>query len=228
MLETAPTDDYPTAESPAEPPAPKSRWLLAVLTACGVSLPIGWLLCYGALLPFFLGLFFFLLFGLLLGAVLYRVGESCRPLGKWTIRAGTLVVVLFAWAISMLTEGHDFPAQVADYAYEQPRRLPEGVTPEDYRRTSEEQVVQFLREEYPPGGVIGYMRWAVTSSRVEPPVGQLRKPFRSDQFRWWFVIRVGLSILLLTYGVYSQTAPLGRLPRTHDRDGTVVNPLSKL
>ena len=217
-----------TTESPPEAPTPKFRWPVAVLAACGVGLPIGWLLCYAALLPFFIGLFFFVLFGLLLGAVLYRVGHPTRPLRRRSVRLGVIVVVVFTWAVSMLTEGYDFPRQVAKSAYEQPRRLPEGTTPEAYRRTSAADVARYLREEFPPGGAIGYVRWAMASSRIDPPVGQLRKPFRSNQYRWWWVIRVVLSIVLLAYGVHSQVASLTRVPDSHDHDGTAVNPLSKI
>ena len=204
------------------------RWVLAVLAAAGVGLPIGWLLCYGGLLPFFLGLFFFLLFGLLLGAVAYRIGVPARPLSKAAVVGGTAVVVGVTWATSLLVEAHDFPDQVADVAFRQPRKLPAGTTPEAYCRQSADEVAVYLREKHPPGGVIGYVHWALTSSRIDPPVGKLRKPFRSSQPRGWWAARVVLSIFLLGYGVYSQIGPLTRLPAARDRTGTAVNPLSKI
>lgn len=204
------------------------RWLLAVLAAAGVGLPIGWLLCYGGLLPFFLGLFFFLLFGLLLGAVAYRVGLAARPLTKAAIVAGAAVVVVVTWATSILVEARDFPDQVAGEAIEQHRKLPEGMTPQTFRRQSADQIAAYLRERHPPGGVTGYVRWALSSSRVNPPAGMLRRPFKSSQPRGWWAGRVILSIILLFYGVYSQIGPLTRPPSAKDQTSTAVNPLSKI
>ena len=225
----APSDEAPAATEPrAGPAAPKARWPLAVAAASGVGLPIGWLLCYAALLPFLLGLFFFALFGLLLGAVLYRVGHPARPLRRRSMRLGVIVVMTFTWVISMLTEGYDFPRQVASYSYEKIRKLPEGTTSEAFHRDCTAGVARYLREEFPPGGVIGYARWAITSSRIDPPVGHLRRPFRSSQYRWWWVIRVVLSVVLLTWGIHSQVASLARPSDARDRAGTAGNPLSKI
>ncbi|MHC4091457.1 MAG: hypothetical protein ACYSVY_14500 [Planctomycetota bacterium] len=209
--------------------APNSkRWGVAVLAAAGLGLPLGWLLCYGALLPFFLGLFFFLLFGLLLGAVMYRLGGPARPLARGRLVLGTVVVVAVTWTVSMLVEGYDFPSQMADKAISQHRRLPEGVTTQTFRRESAADVARHLREQYAPGGAIGYMRWALSSSRLDRGVGQLRKPYQAAQYRWWWALRVVLSIGLLAFGIHSQVGPLTREARANDRAARTVNPLSKM
>lgn len=205
------------------------RWPVGVLGGALAGLPIGWLLSYGGLLPFYLGLFFFLLFGLLLGAVVYRLGAPARPLGRAWLAGGTAVVVLVTWGVSMLIEAHTFPSQVAKVALEKTRKLPAGATPDSFLRDSQDDVARHLRDKYAPGGVIGYMRWQLTDSQIKPPVGRLPKTFRSTQPRLWWGIRVLLSITLLSVGIYSQIAALRReASQQQRRDGTTVNPLSKI
>jgi hypothetical protein len=206
-----------------------SAWLMAVLTTCLVGVPIGVLLCYAALLPFMIGLFFFMLFGVLLGAVTYRVGQRGRPMPRWTVRGAVAVVVVVVLAISLATEGYDFPRQVAKFSYEEARKLPEDKTPDEFLRSAREDVARHLDEHFPPGGVIGYIRWAATSSRIDPPVAHLeRRSFVANQRPRWWITRIVLSILLLGYGVNSQVSPLTRLRDAREPTGSAGSPLSKI
>ncbi|MCP4249809.1 MAG: hypothetical protein GY778_22430 [bacterium] len=180
------------------------------------------------MLPFFLGLFFFTLFGLVVGAVVYRVGQGARPIARGRIVGGTVVVVLAIMTVSLTVEGTDFPGQVADYACKKTRRLPKDMTATEFRDASAQQVGEHLSEHFAPGGVVGYFRWALTSSELKPRVAMLPVPFRSSQMRHWWALRVLLSALLLTYGVYTQVAPLTGLAKPTDRAGRAGNPLSKM
>jgi len=229
-----------TAEQIASPPdadgrAPASglstgggRWAAAVLAGAASGLPLGWLLSYGALLPFYLGLFFFVLFGLMIGALMYRLGAPARPIARRRIRLGTVLVVGFTWAVSITVEATDFPDQMATKAIEGWRKLPAGTTADDFRRESAADVARHLNDNYAPGGVLGYLRWSATSSRLDRGVGKLRKPYQASQPRAWWVVRVVLSIGLLGFGIYSQVGPLTRLAVAKDRSGSAVNPLSKI
>ncbi len=197
------------------PPAPVSvrrgRWPAAVAAASLVGLPIAWLLSYASLLLFFLGLFYFILFGLLLGAVLFRIAAPDRPLPKRTLVFGAIVVTLFTWSVSILVEAYDFPHQMAELALDVPR-LPEGADPAGYRRASAEQITAYLRAEFSLGFPLGYLQWALTDSRIEKGVGRLPKAYVASQYRWWWGIRVVLSIALLCFGIYSQVAALAKPP----------------
>ncbi|MFQ5491468.1 MAG: hypothetical protein ACE5GE_12170 [Phycisphaerae bacterium] len=205
-----------------------ARWMAAVAAGCLAALPIGWLLAFAALLPFYLGLFFFVLFGLILGAVVFRIGQPDRPLTRRRIVVGTACVVAVGWGTSLTTEARVFPSQVAEQAVMHYAKLPQGMNLKAFEEASTADVRRHLHENYAPGGLIGYVRWAVTSSRIDPPVGQLRKPFLSSQPRHWWLMRALLSCILLAYGVHSQLIALTRPDSQRDHRETYVNPLSKI
>ncbi|MBN1489250.1 MAG: hypothetical protein JXA69_04975, partial [Phycisphaerae bacterium] len=58
------------------------RWAASVIAGLALGLPFAWLLAVLAFLPFYLGLFFFTLIGLLIGAVQFRVGKPAVPWPK--------------------------------------------------------------------------------------------------------------------------------------------------
>ena len=70
------------------------RWWLALLVAAVVSLPLAVVLSWAAMLPFMLGAFFFMLFGLLIGAVVFRIARPGRPYSMLTVLTGTTLLVL--------------------------------------------------------------------------------------------------------------------------------------
>jgi hypothetical protein len=76
---------------------PPGRFWLGILVALVVSIPFCWLLSFAALLPFYIGLFFFALFGLVFGAVVCRVAARRGPYGSGTVLAGTTLLVFAVW-----------------------------------------------------------------------------------------------------------------------------------
>lgn len=174
-----------------------------------VSLPFAWLLSYGAALMALLGLFFFALFGLVIGAVAYRFGVTVRPIPITHIRAGTAIIVFTCWSLSFAKEVRDFPMDKANAAIVVVRPLPDGMTADEFKVDVARFVKRTLAEEYGGGG-LGYAWWVLSSSRMEYPVETMKHPIvlRPVQYRWWWGIRVVLSIVFLWYGVYSQVSPL--------------------
>lgn len=199
MLETAPTFAATSA------PSGSGRWWAAVVVGLLVSLPLAWLLSYGALLPFFLGVFFFALFGIIIGAAIFRVASPGRPYGTAPVVVGTTLVVLAAWSLSMVKESRDFPN---DFAKDAVRRVRDigGRTAVDFKTYVEDSVRRLVREQYPPGGTLGYMRWSMMSSVLEKgAIEGVPIELRRNQSRWAWTVRVVLSIGLLAFGVASQT-----------------------
>lgn len=215
-----------TGEDVADP-GPRStpaRWWVAVLVGLIFAMPFAWLLSYAGMLPFYLGLFFFVLFGVMIGAVIHRVASPSRPYNRWAVLAGTTIVVLTTWLFSLVKESRDFPHDVAVNAGNQTRSIGDQ-TIQEFRAAVEEDVRRFLRQSYPPGGTIGYVRWIFLSGELErEQIAGMRRPMQRPQRGYIWAIRVVLSLALLAYGVGSQTFLLkrsqDRRPDPEDADAT--------
>lgn len=206
MSETPNVEQLAAASAPAVP----ARWWIAVAAGMTVAVPLGWLLSFAAALFVYLGLFFFMLFGLLIGAAMFRIGRTARPIAKGRIRIGTALVVLVGWGVSMAVECHDFPSDVAERTIGEFRVRPDGMTPDDIKRQAAQWVRTHLREHYPPGGAVGYVRWKLSSDRLDVQLQGVALPLGlhfSDNKGWW-LLRVILSILLFAFAVHSIVRPL--------------------
>lgn len=193
-------------------PQPDRRFWFAVLIAAIASLPFCWLLSFAALLPFYIGLFFFALFGLVIGAVVFRFAAPGKPYRGSTVVMGTTALVLGAWGGSIWIESRDLPRDMADKAI---RRTPDlrGSTSEEFRGRVAEDVRKFMAERYPPGGVLGYVRWAASNGKFKKgDLASAQVSLALNQTRYLFLIRVALSIGLLAFGIASQTWPLKHIP----------------
>ncbi len=204
--QTAPPADRPRARVPA-------RWLLATAVTLCCGLPIGWLLATAALLPFYLGLFFFALFGLLLGAVQFRIGSPDAPIGRSAVWLGGILVVITTWTLAMGFEYIHLYSDAVRFVKESHRML----TPEQVRQVETDtpaRIRERLAADYPPGGIAGYMRWAARSGEMAVSVtpGGFPLTFRLRQRPLGFVLRVVISVVLLTFGVFSQIGSLTAAP----------------
>ncbi|RME36651.1 MAG: hypothetical protein D6788_11155 [Planctomycetota bacterium] len=169
-----------------------------------VSVPLAWLLSYGAALPFFLGLFFFALFGLVIGASVFRVASRGGRYSRGRIELGTALLVLWGMWLSIVFESRGFPEDKAREAAQSTLDIGHR-TRAEYEAFVAEQVRDYLRKHYPPGGTVGYVRWVVASGEI--PRGDLKEVRRTLQIGhhgWTWVIRVLLSTGLLAFGIGSQ------------------------
>lgn len=182
---------------------------MGVGVGLAVSLPLSWLLSYAGALMFYLGLFFFALFGLIIGAATFRVACVARPYRRKHVIAGTTLLVLVPWSLSMLKEGRDFADDVAARTVHEKSLDLKGNTVAQHRKIVTSDVRAYLREHYPPGGVRGYMRWVVVDGKISrTDVSSLAKNWHHGQTGFVWVIRVVLSLALLTFGVATQTLPM--------------------
>ncbi len=218
---TAGTDAAATAP-PAGWPA---RWTLATLAGILVSLPFGWLLATAAMLPFYLGLFFFALFGLVIGAVLFRVARPAVPIARPPLIVGGMVTVVATLAVSIVVEHQNLFGDAVRKVRESYRML----TEEELARIEVDtpaEVREYLARHYPPGGPVGYLRWARQSGRMElqrTPHGRtITFLLRQRPLGW--TLRVTICAGLLTFGVMSQVLTLAN-PRFRPADGNATDAL---
>lgn len=190
-------------------------WWVALGAGAIVSLPLAKLLSFAVALPFFTGVFFFALFGLVIGAVVYRLAASRRPYSSAAVLIGTTALVAFVWTVSIDLEARGFPQDVADRAIRTTRDL-QGMGPGQFREVVAAEVRAFLSDGYPPGGTLGYARWALTNgSLAKEDLLHINRAMRFSQMRGWWAVRVVLSIALLAFGIASQTWALKPTPRSN-------------
>ena len=180
-----------------------------------LAVVLAWTLLSPALsLLFMLGVFFFMLFGLIIGATMYRLGSRGRPLPKSKVIAMTVVVALVCWSVAILKESLDYPEDFV-YAALKSRRF--EIPKDGYEEVHAQLhafIVDHLERHHSPGGVLGYLRLAAAGSPVEVDLhGQPRvvtvRP-RAAAWVWW--TRGVLSLALLYVAVYSVTAGLAKRP----------------
>jgi hypothetical protein len=220
---TIPESDLTSPEVIPPLQLPRTRWIgWSLLIGLLVAIPSGWLLAYLAALPFFLGMFFFLLLGLMIGAVMFRVGSKApEPSARTLWMAGTAVTAA-ALLISLWAEYQALPRSVE-------KRIRESYagsfTPEmwaELRTGVRDFIPTELQNRYPPGGFLGYLRWAATSGKLDCP--RISKAaaveYRMSQRGTVWAIRVALSLLMLEWTIMSQLLGL-RPSRRQDASGDV-------
>jgi len=210
-MASGPTTSEAIGSAIAATPSPSpARWWWATAAGTIVSLPLSWLLSYAAMLPFYIGLFFFMLFGLVIGAVTFRVAAPGRPYRRFAVLTGTTLIVVVCWSLSLVKESRDFPADIADDTVRRSRDIGRQ-SADDYRTAVAQEVRAFLRVRHPPGGVLGYAHWMLLEGEIKKgAIPSFDQTLRRSPARIGWAVRVVLSIALLAFALGSQTLPLSR------------------
>ena len=208
----------------------RARLAWSLVVGVLLALPIGWLLGILILLPFMLGLFFYMLLGLLVGAAVYRVASPAAPVRRPAAVSMGLVVTLMAWGTGLAGEYYN----VRGYSIY--RYGSQGITwyPVDgdvtrsvrrwfagrsfapgqvaeLRTATRNAFLKELKSKYPPGGFIGFVRWSVVTDKpiqiprvFSPSLETCRPPQRGAVW----LIRLALSLILLAGATLSQVLGL--------------------
>lgn len=207
MSETSDDANAPTPRHALNPPG--RLWAGAFVGAI-VAIPLAWLLSYGATLPFLLGIFFFALFGLIIGAATFRVAAPRKPYGKTAVLTVTTALVAYVFAFALVKESRDLPSDIAKKAAKKTADLG-GRTGAEYRADVATEVEHYLQTRYAPGGTFGYVRWVLTNGKIaRGGLPSVDADLTALQTRTTWAIRVVLSIALLAFGIGSQTLGLAK------------------
>lgn len=204
------TDQNADINGPADTPG---AFLRMTVVGVLVAVVLGWtLLSFAISLPFFLGVFFFMLFGLFVGAAMFRAARNLQPIKKKTVVTATVVTVFLGWMTAVVKEGADYPKDFVKQALKKAHVPPTAGAHDKVQSELKEFILRYLTERFPPGGVLGYLRLAATGQTVtidNLPTKQPRpiviKP-RTGATTWW--VRNLLCIVMYFVAIYSITADL--------------------
>lgn len=197
-----------------------SRIGRSFVAGCCSGIPAGIILSYLAVLPLYLGLFFFLVLGLLIGAIMFRFGRGGAPARPGPLRLVGAAVVLITWTTTLVTEYAAFPGLAAGRVIMSwyPRPLKPDKEAEIDRRTRHHVMSQLLGREYRGGtadrllGFPAYLKWVATDGVMTCPRvlddSQFRLVMRQRRGSWIF--RLILSMGLLAFSIFSQYLLLAR------------------
>lgn len=199
------------AQATAGVPPMLGPWYWGLLTAVVLLSGLGWLLARLVWLPFYFGLFFFLIAGLLVGAVSFRVARPARPLGRGRILAGVIAVSIAACCPTLVHEYRHVAATIGNppsflEARNAAARKNEPV--EAVKAMASEQFRAALSAQYPPGGPIGYARWAMSSGKMELTVAGCDDEVSISQRGVAWPIRGLAMIILMSAGLWSNMESL--------------------
>lgn len=180
-------------------------WRRAMIVSFLCLVPLGWLLVALIWLPLYMGLFFFLVAGLLVGAVSFRFARPARPMARRRILRGAGVLALACTAINLVWEFDQFARGVGKPPRFADARNAVVAAGEKASSIDTKANVAFraaLTERYAPGGPIGYLRWAVSGADLPVSVNGQTETIVMPHggFRW--PIRTLVAFLLLAVGLY--------------------------
>lgn len=207
-------DDTPIGPSPASAAhstAIPRAWLTACVTAVILLSALGWLLARLIWLPYYFGLFFYLVGGLLVGATAFRIGRPARPLAKATLVRGVVAVALVSVCISVLWEYAHFVATVGDpprFAAARNAAVAAGRPPQEVEAAAARAFKEYLRTMHPPGGVVGYVRWSIESGEATLTVAGAGATLTTDHRGFIWPLRTLVAVLLVAGGLWSATESL--------------------
>lgn len=188
-----------------------SAWRCASVVASALLVLLAWLLARLIWLPFLFGLFFFLVAGLLVGSVAFRFARAARPV------PGAVVVRTAVWiAIVTLTASTCFEYLHFAQTFSDPPRFAEARNAVQAEGSSLAELHQrlsdtfraALKAQYPPGGVLGYIRWTVAAVDLPIEIEGHVEQIRSEHAGLLWLIRTLMATVLVAAGLWSSLESL--------------------
>jgi len=213
----APADSQPSTSAldsgrAAAPTHSSSLFVPAAVAALPLVL-LAFLLARLVWLPYFFGLFFFLVAGLLVGAVLFRMLRVQRPIARSRLLTLISVFAVFGGSAVLVWEYRYVAGTIGAFPRFAAvcRRASEVGEPiREVRRRATASYRSGLARDWWPGGPIGYARWAVGAGTMPLTVdGETETVDVEHRGPTWAARTVG-GLLLMGLGLWSSCAALRR------------------
>lgn len=187
-------------------PQQARAWRSALLASFVLLGAAGFLLARLIWLPFYFGLFFFLVAGLLAGAISYRLARPARPLSQRRILWGVCLVGAASALLTVVWEYEHIAATIGDHP-----KFPEarnaavkaGRPAAEITTLATARFQAALAAAYPPGGPIGYVRWAVGSGALDLEVQGCKDSVSISHHGLAWVLRTLTGFALLAAGLWA-------------------------
>lgn len=185
--------------------AQPGRWRLALLLSLVMLVPLGWLMARLVWLPLYSGLFSFLVAGLLVGALTFRVAKPARPVSRGRILVGICLVAVGSTLVTVVWEYRNVAATVSGqtkFADARNAAVTAHRPVHEVESSAEREFVATLRRDYAPGGPIGYVLWATRVGQMDLVVRECSDTVGISHRGAVWPIRTLVGMLLLVAGLW--------------------------
>ncbi|MCG8406355.1 MAG: hypothetical protein MI923_14245 [Phycisphaerales bacterium] len=198
---------------PLQPESPPSAslaarlksWWLALGVAFCLLAGLDWLLARLVWLPLYCGLFFFLVAGLLVGGVCFRLARAARPMTKVRIAGGVLFVAFMSTAVTIFWEYQYIAGSIGgppEFAALRNKAVREAGSSARIDNLATEQFKQQLVNDFSPGGPLGYVRWTIASGEMKLEVESVTENVSIDHRGFAWLIRTIAALILTAVGLW--------------------------
>jgi hypothetical protein len=191
--------------SAAQAPRP-GAWPAALAVTFVLLGGLGLLLARLIFLPYYCGLFFYLVAGLLAGGLSFRIARPARPIAGRRLLTGVLLLSLFTTLIITLFEFDYVARTIGDepkFPDARNAALSEGRPTSEVSAAATREFKAMLRRAHPPGGAWAYVRWSMAGGKATLVVGGAREQVRAGHVGWTWPIRTLAGSALLAAGLWA-------------------------
>ncbi len=183
----------------------RRQWRTALLATAVILIGLAWLLALLLWLPAFFGLFFFFVAGMLSAGLTFRLAAPARPISGGRLLRGIAFLAAVCTLATVFWEHHHVARTVADPPAFAKAKNAALQAHGSERGVVEQAVAEFRRklaEDHPPGGALGYARWALAAGRMELTVGEHAEQFSIPHRRGVWAARTLVAFLLTAAGLW--------------------------
>lgn len=181
------------------------RWWLAIGAAAGSSAVLNLLMARIIWLPLYSGLFGFLVEGLLIGGLAFRIARPIRPVSAGRRRFAVALLSLWSACSFLYYEYRYTLATIAEpplFNAAKNEAMKRGASPKEVSRAAAAAFDAALKREFPPGGAVGYGRWCFFGGTMPLTVANYTETVSTPHKGWAWLIRSAGGVVLMAAGLW--------------------------